>query len=111
MTQQPYSSSTPQNSTLAVVSLVAGILGVTFVPGIASVVAIITGSMAMKEIRESDGTLGGEGLAKVGMGLGWFAVVLTVIGICCFGAFFLLPFLGIAVEEFVGIAPIVSLFI
>jgi hypothetical protein len=94
MTQQnPYQSSVPPNSTLAVVSLVAGILGLSFVPGIASVVAIITGNMAMKEIRESGGSLGGEGMARIGIILGWIAVALAVIGVCCFLIAFAFPFI------------------
>ena len=94
MTQQnPYPSSVPPNSTLAVVSLVAGILGLSFVPGIASVVAIITGTMAVKEIKASGGSLGGEGMARIGIILGWIAVVLVVIGICCFVISFAFPFI------------------
>jgi hypothetical protein len=85
MTQQdPYQSSVPPNSNMALVSLIAGILGLSVLPGIASVVAIITGSMAMKEIRASGGRLGGEGMARIGIILGWIAVALVVIGVCCF---------------------------
>jgi hypothetical protein len=83
MQENQYQSTVPPNSTMAIVSLVAGILGLSIVPGIASVVAIITGNMAMKEIRESGGSLGGEGMARVGIILGWIAVALAVVGICC----------------------------
>jgi hypothetical protein len=92
MTQQnPYQSSVPPNSTLAIVSLVAGILGLSFVPGIASVIAVITGNMAMKEIRGSGGTIGGEGLARIGIILGWIAIALAVVGVCCFAVFTIFP--------------------
>jgi len=93
---EPYFESRPQNSTLAVISLVAGILGLTFVPGIASIVAIITGYMAQKEIRESGGRLEGENLARIGLILGWVAVALGVLGACCALAFFVvIPYFSI----------------
>lgn len=91
--QRPYQSTVPPNSTLAIVSLVCGILGLSLVPGIASVIAIITGGMAMKEIRESGGSLGGEGMARIGIILGWIAVALVVIGVCCAIVFTVFPFI------------------
>ena len=97
---QPYSGSAPPNSTMAIISLVAGILGWTFLPGIASIAAVITGNMAKKEIQESNGTLGGEGLATAGVVLGWAGIAVGVLAICCFAIFFILPFLGIAITEF-----------
>lgn len=94
MTQQnPYQPSVPPNSTMAIVSLISGILGLSLLPGIASVVAIITGNMAMKEIRASGGSLGGEGMARIGLILGWIAVALTVIGICCVVIAIAFPFI------------------
>ena len=76
--QQP---SPPQpNSTMAIVSLVSGILGWSFIPLLGSLIAIITGHMAKKEIRESAGTLGGNGLATAGLILGYIAIGLTICG-------------------------------
>jgi uncharacterized membrane protein YbaN (DUF454 family) len=58
--------------------------------------------MAMKEIRASGGALGGDSMARIGIVLGWIAVALAVVGICCFVisiAFpFLLAMLGFATE-------------
>ena len=96
MAEQNMYSSTPNslpNSSMAVVSLVAGILGLTFVPTVGSIVALITGAMAQKEIRASRGTLSGESLAKTGVILGWIGIAVTVIGLCIFGVLILLPFL------------------
>ena len=62
---------TAPNSQMALISLIAGILGWTILPGIASIVAIVTGHMAKREIRESNGALGGDGLATIGLVLGF----------------------------------------
>jgi hypothetical protein len=79
------------NSTLALVSLITVILGLTLVPFIGSIVAVITGPMAQKEINQSQGTLGGEGLAKTGIILGWIGIGLGIIGICIGGFFIAIP--------------------
>jgi len=78
---------------MAVVSLVAGILGLSLFPFIGSIVAVITGNMAKNEIRDSRGALGGEGLAKAGVILGWIGVILGVLGICGAILAILIPFL------------------
>ncbi len=78
-----------QNSTMAIVSLIAGICGWTIVPIIGSIVAIITGHMAKKEIKESGGRLTGDGLATGGLVLGYIAIGLSICGICAFAAWFI----------------------
>jgi hypothetical protein len=88
-------------STLAVISLVAGILGWTLLPFLGSLGAIITGHMARSEIRRSAGTVDGNGLAIAGLVLGWGSVVVTVIGILLAVMFFggiaaLLAWLGLS---------------
>jgi len=65
-----------RDSTLAIVSLIAGIVGWTIVPFIGSIVAVITGHLAKKEIRESGGTMSGDGMALAGLILGY-----TMIGV------------------------------
>ena len=93
--QQPPSTTPAPNSTMAIVSLIAGITGFSVVPVIGSIVAVVTGHMAKKEIRESGGTIGGEGLATFGLVLGYAGLAIGVIGICCFLAVFFLPFLAV----------------
>ncbi len=68
-------------SSLAIASLVSGILGWTLLPLIGTIVAIITGHMARAEIRRSAGTLDGDGLAIGGLILGWVSAALWVLGI------------------------------
>lgn len=80
-----------QNSALAVISLVAGILGWTLLPFLGSLVAIVTGHMARKEIRQNP-ALEGDTMAIIGLVLGWVAVIGTVLAILAF----LLLFGGLA---------------
>lgn len=90
-----------RTSTLAVISLVAGILGWTLLPFLGSLGAIITGHMARSEIRRAAGTVDGDGLAIAGLVLGWGSVVVTMIGILVAVMFFggiaaLLAWLGLS---------------
>ncbi len=110
MSENPnyYSTSAP-NSTLAIIALVAGILGVTFFPLIGSIVAVIAGPKAKREIDESGGTLGGESLAQIGMILGWIGLALSLVGCCVafglFGFSFMMLMFGLGIEEFSLILP------
>ncbi|MDQ1119652.1 MULTISPECIES: DUF4190 domain-containing protein [Pseudoxanthomonas] len=75
-------------SSLAVVSLVFGILGWSLLPTIGALVAVITGHMARAEIRRSQGALEGDGMAVAGLVLGWLHLVLLVLGIAALFLFF-----------------------
>jgi hypothetical protein len=99
----PYQS---PNSSMAIVSLVAGILGITFFPLLGSIVALITGYAAQKEIRESAGALGGEGMATAGLVMGWIGIGLSVIGLCIGCAVLgLIPMLAIMTKSSDWILP------
>ncbi len=76
-----------QSSTLALVSLIAGILGWTLAPFLGSVVAVITGHMARKELRLNP-AMEGSGFATVGLILGWVALAFWILGIVLFVLFF-----------------------
>ena len=76
-----------QTSTLAVISLVSGILGWTFVPWLGSLVAIITGHMARGEIRRSAATMEGDGMAIAGLVMGYAMLALSLLGILVFVLF------------------------
>jgi len=76
-----------QTSSLAVTSLVSGILGWTLLPFIGTVVAIVTGHMARSAIRQSNGQLDGDGLAIAGLVLGWVSVALLLVGLFVVFAF------------------------
>lgn len=85
--QQPQYANPPTN-TMAIVSLVSGILSWFVLPFIAAVVAVITGHMARRQIKDSQGMEGGDGLALIGLVLGYLNIIGTCIGII----FFLLIF-------------------
>jgi hypothetical protein len=57
-----------------------GILGWIFLPVVGGIIAIITGHLAKKEIRQSEGLLGGNGLATAGPVLGYANLVLGLCG-------------------------------
>ncbi|MEG0194960.1 MAG: DUF4190 domain-containing protein [Stenotrophomonas sp.] len=61
-----------QSNALAVVSLIAGICSWTVLPGVAAVVAIITGHLA--RAGEQDG----DGMALAGLIMGWLNILAAV---------------------------------
>jgi hypothetical protein len=91
---QSYQSVLPQ-STLAIISLIAGIGGFTFLPLVGSIIAILTGYAARKETRAVPPTATGDGMATAGIVMGWVQVGLAVVGLCCFAGFFLLAAGGV----------------
>jgi hypothetical protein len=82
----------PQTPGTAIASLIFGILSVTCLPIIGSIVAVICGHVAHGSIRTSGGRLAGSGLATAGLVLGYGGLALTL---------FVLPVLaGIALPVF-----------
>jgi hypothetical protein len=88
-----------RTSSLAIVSLIMGIITWFLFPIIAAIVAVITGHMAKKEIRESAGMVTGNDMATAGLilgyiqlGLGIFAC-LVVAGLVAAGVYSI-PFLS-----------------
>lgn len=99
-----------RTSTLAIISLVAGIAGWTVLPLIGSLVAIITGHMAKAEIKEQAGALGGDGLATAGLVLGYLSIGLSVC-ICLIALAAILFFVPIAASQSSIIPALTALFI
>ena len=67
---------------MAIASLILGIGGLTVVPVIGSVLALILGYMAKRDIRQRPTETTGEGLATAGIVLGWIGVALAVLVVC-----------------------------
>ncbi len=92
--QQPLGAGTylqvVPNSTLAIVSLVSGIIAWVLFPILAAIVAVISGHMARNEIRRSGGSLAGQGLALIGMILGYVQLALVALGACGLLLFFVI---------------------
>ena len=83
MSSYEYQQVSPsETSTLALVSLVSGILGWSLVPVIGGIVAVVTGHKAKREIRASGGRLGGDGMATIGLVLGYASFVLICLPVC-----------------------------
>jgi len=73
----PYPPQPPaRNNGLAIASLV---LGITWIWCIGSVLAIIFGIVAHRQIRESNGTQTGGGMATAGIVLGWLGIAGLVL--------------------------------
>ena len=88
-------------STMAIVSLIAGIAGFSFLPVIGTIVALITGYSARNETRAVPPTASGDGLATAGIVMGWVQVGLSILGICLFILFFgfFASLIGISVNQ------------
>ncbi len=84
----------PPNHSLAIVSLVLSILGlIAVLPVAGSIVGVITGNIARREIRQNPNQYSGDNLARAGVILGWIGIALSVmlITILCLGLIFLIP--------------------
>jgi hypothetical protein len=68
----------------AIAALVMGILGLTCLFFVGSVMAIIFGAVAKHEIHKSEGRLKGNGLATAGLVMGIFVVALVFLGAVIF---------------------------
>jgi hypothetical protein len=88
-------ATSPPTSGLAVASLLLGIGGLTILPLLGSIAAIILGYMARSEIRRSPGRVGGEGVATAGIVLGWISVGVSVLIILFVGGLGLCGLCGV----------------
>jgi hypothetical protein len=67
-----------RTSGYAIASLILGIAGFFVFPIVPSILAVVFGQKAREELRREP-TLGGEGLATVGIVLGWVGIALVAI--------------------------------
>lgn len=68
-----------KDNNLAIISLVAAILGWTLLPLFGSIIAVITGHLAKKEIRECLNTEGGNAMATAALILGYIQLGIFVL--------------------------------
>jgi hypothetical protein len=88
-------TSNKETSALAITSLVSGIASWIIIPVIGSIIAVITGHMARREIRLNPETKQGDGLAIGGLILGWLNILTWLVVMLFFGGLILAMF-GIA---------------
>lgn len=67
------------NKTLAIVSLVCGILSLTCCGIITGIAAIVTGFIARKKATEDPANFAGSGLAMAGIIMGAISILLTIL--------------------------------
>jgi uncharacterized protein DUF4190 len=82
--QQPYGWTPPfiqETNSKATAALILGIAGLILCPLICSVIALVLGYQARREIDESQGRQTGRGNAVAGIVLGWIGVAFSVLGI------------------------------
>lgn len=89
-TQRGYVPAPPASNT-ALVSLIMGILGWVVLPVVGSVLAVVFGHAALREIDRSGGEIGGRGMAQAGLILGYVALAVSVLSAVLF---VVLPALG-----------------
>lgn len=80
LTPQLPATNRPTN-TMAIVSLVAGILSWVFFPVIAAIVGVVTGHMARSEIKASMGAQSGDGLAIAGLILSYINLATSCLSL------------------------------
>lgn len=86
----PMNAPTSRTSTLAVISLIFGILCWVGLPFLGAVVAVVCGHAARSEIRRAPpGSVDGDAMAVAGLILGWAHLAIFIL---C--AFVLFTFLG-----------------
>jgi hypothetical protein len=70
----------PQNSGLAVASLVLGLVGIVFCFGpLTGIPAVICGHKAQSQIKHSGGTMTGGGMALAGLITGYISIAMIVV--------------------------------
>jgi hypothetical protein len=67
----------PRYHVLAIVSFILSLTGYSFLPFLGSVGAIVTGKMATADMYAHPGEYRGELLARLGIWLGWLALILA----------------------------------
>jgi len=81
-------------SGMAITALIFGIGGLTFLPLLGSLIAVILGPMARSDIRRRSDEVTGDGVALVGLVLGWIGIGLTILGALIFGAITVCALIG-----------------
>jgi hypothetical protein len=84
MTEYPSSPQYPpvETNIWAIISIISGVLGWLGVFGLGGLAAVISGHVAKSQIKVSSGRQTGDGLATIGLVLGYLNIALVLVGIC-----------------------------
>jgi len=96
-----------RDSVLSIVSLVSGLVGWTLIPIVGAIAAVITGHLAKKEIRDSGGAIGGDGMALAGLILGYvqLGLILLSIIVAVVLVFAFVPVINSDIRSFSSLLP------
>ena len=72
----------PTTSSWAIISLISGVLAWLGLFGLGGIAAVICGHVAKNEIHKHPTTITGDGLATIGLVLGYLNIILVLLGIC-----------------------------
>lgn len=86
----------PKTNTMAVISLISGLVSWVLLPVVGGIVGLITGIMARNEIKKSGGAETGDGLAVAGIVISALNILAAVLCVCGFLAVIML---GIATSN------------
>ena len=93
---QDYYNADLPTSTLAIISLITGILGIISpIPFVLSIAAVWTGYAARKATRAIPPKAAGDRLATAGIIMGWLQIILGLSGFLCLLTFYALDAYGI----------------
>lgn len=87
-----------QDNQMALISVVAGIGSYVMFPFVGAIVAIVCGHIARKEIRESAGLQSGDGMAVLGLVLGYSHLALNCVILAFVGLMFAGVFAAVGIE-------------
>ena len=80
--QQPqWGAPPPPSSGKATAALICGIAGFLVCPLVLSIVALVLGYQARTEIDQSQGRIGGRGMAVAAIWLGWIGIAVGILAI------------------------------
>ena len=89
-----------ETSGWAIFSLISGVLAWLGVFGLGGIAAVIAGHVAKGQIRNSAGRVSGDGMATIGLVLGYLNIAVFIFGLCLAALVFFGVISGAAVCPF-----------
>lgn len=82
----PYQSDYPETQTSgwAIASVIAAVVAWLGIYGLGGIIAVVAGHIAKNQINNSGGRVTGDGLATIGLVLGYLNIAISLLGLCLF---------------------------